>query len=403
VEFDENGKALTELSEGAKAGVVGLVATAVVSLFEVISSEIIKAQEHQDLLTETAREYKNTLLDIRREAYSGIFGTDEMSLAAENMHILIEAQEKYNATLEEFNKVRFQQSGTQNSYRKGSLSDVMTTISSQQGWDLYRENGELNIDALEAYYEAYDDRLSRKQRKLIEKLIDEGSAVEDAAAKQTEYITGLFSNAADDIASSMVDAFIETGDAATDLGNIVGNVAKEMAADLIRSLYFKGILDKYEAQIAQIQGNGDLSMEEKTAQSLAAFNAAVEEIGAQGPQINATLEKLSKYWEGAEEESSQNLSEGIKGITEDTANLLASYLNAMRSDVSQMRAIQALHLPIISAAMPTIMDHLAQINAHTYDTSLHTQQMLSELISLNGMIGEVIGSGSDGSAIKVLM
>ena len=403
VEFDENGKALTELSEGAKAGVVALIATAVVSLFEVVSNEITKAHEQQDRLTNASKEYKETLLDIRREAYSGIFGTDEMSLAAENMQILIEAQERYNSTLEDFNKIRFQGSGYKDSYRRTSLSDVLTSISSEQGWDLYRENGELNIDALEAYYEAYSHRLTRKQKKLIDKVIEEGAAVEDAAAKQSEYITKLFSNAADNIASSMVDAFIETGDAATDLGNIVGNVAKEMAADLIRSLYFKGILDKYEAQIAQIQGNGNLSMEEKTAQSLDAFNAAVEEIGAQGPQINATLEKLSKYWEGMSEETSQGLSEGIKGITEDTANLLASYLNAMRSDVSQMRTLQAEHLPIISAAMPTILDHLAQINAHAFDTAQHTQSMLSELISINSKFGDVIGSGGDGSAIKVLM
>ena len=363
------------------------------------------AYQEQVALNDAIREYADIQNELRRDSHTNIFGTDEMALAAENLKILSEAQDRYTSSLDEFNKIKVQSTDARAGNRtwdKTSLGAVMEDISKGQGWDLYLENGELNIDAVEAYYDAYSNRLSKKQKDLIEQLIADGKAVEDAAAKQAEYITSLFSNAADEVASKMVDAFIETGDAATDLGDIVGNVAKEMAADLIRSLYMKDVLDKYNQEIEAIQANEGLSKKQKTLDSLSALDKALAEINARSGLINETLADFSQYWEGTEMEG-QNLADGIKGITEDTANLLASYLNAIRSDVSQMRVLQALHLPIISAAMPTIMDHLAQINAHTYDTSMNTQSMLTELISINNKFGDVIGSGSEGYAIKVLM
>ena len=52
------------------------------------------------------------------------------------------------------------------------------------------------------------------------------------------------------------------------------------------------------------------------------------------------LDKLNEYMEKKygvsmkEEAESSGLSKGIEGVTEDTANLLASYINAIRADVA---------------------------------------------------------------------
>lgn len=48
--------------------------------------------------------------------------------------------------------------------------------------------------------------------------------------------------------------------------------------------------------------------------------------------------------------SSSSQSAGIKGITEQTADLLSNYVNGIRADVSVIRAEQAVHLPAISVA-----------------------------------------------------
>lgn len=55
------------------------------------------------------------------------------------------------------------------------------------------------------------------------------------------------------------------------------------------------------------------------------------------------LDKLNNYMEKKygismkEEESGSGLSKGIQNVTENTANLLASYINAIRADVSIKR------------------------------------------------------------------
>ena len=200
----------------------------------------------------------------------------------------------------------------------------------------------------------------------------------------------------------MVDAFIETGNAATDLGDIVGSVAKKMAAGLIKSLYIKPILDQYSKEIENISLNSDLGKEEKTLQSLSVFDKAVAAIAQQADDINATMNKLSGFWEGMDANASETLANGIKGVTEDTANLLASYLNAMRADLSGVRQLQAQHLPIISGAMPTIMDHLAKIQAHTYDTSQYTGQMLTRLTDIYDRMNDVITSEGGSTSIRTI-
>lgn len=380
---------------------VGIIANVVSMFVTRLGNLFTYAYEQQVALNDASRAYIELQNEMRENSYSGIFGTDELGLAIERQKILEEAQERYNTTLEEFNRVRFQSTSAgagNRTYNKASLAGVMSDISSSQGWDLYKDNGEINIAALEAYYDAYANRLTRKQKKLIQNLIEDGNAVTSAAEKQAEYLRDLFSNSADDIADSFIEAFKESGEAALDYGDLMNDIATNMAKSVIKQMLLQSVFsDEIAKQAGEKLASGD------TPAALAVVEEAFKAAEALTPKIQDFLKGLEPYLQMEQPEEAQTLGEGIKGITEDTANLLASYLNAMRSDVSQMRTIQAQHLPIISAAMPTIMDHLAQINAHTFDTAQNTQSMLTELISINSKFGDVIGSGGDGSAIKVLM
>ena len=74
------------------------------------------------------------------------------------------------------------------------------------------------------------------------------------------------------------------------------------------------------------------------------------------------------------------MGDGIKSITEDTANLLASYINAIRADVSVTRTMIATILGLLPSA-PTLSEYLAEIQANTYNTAVNTQFILEELRS----------------------
>jgi hypothetical protein len=93
---------------------------------------------------------------------------------------------------------------------------------------------------------------------------------------------------------------------------------------------------------------------------------------------------------GESMEALSDLGDGIKGITEDTANLLASYLNAIRADVSYARTIwermdattQRIATILVGFSAPSLMEYQAQIAANTYNTMLATQNILSRLDSV---------------------
>jgi hypothetical protein len=102
-----------------------------------------------------------------------------------------------------------------------------------------------------------------------------------------------------------------------------------------------------------------------------------------------------------EDEGATNLGEGIKGITEDTANLLASYLNAIRADVSFQKALISKHLPAIGESMPTIMDHLAKIQANTFDISLSNAELLTNTQAILGELRSVMTSDGGDTAIRI--
>lgn len=380
-----------EIENVAKSSdVITMVAKILLLSVEKVVEGIAFAAEQQEKLNDAEREYANIMSELRRNAYSDIFGVDEMALAAENTKILTEAQKEYQDALDDFENtkgVRVQKYfNSLLQFKKLSVSDVLGNIADEQGWELYREDGKVNMDALMAYYDAYADHLTRKQRQVVDALIASYEVQNDAAAQSAEYMTSLFSSAADTIAEKMVSAFIESGDAATDLRGVVSDVASQMASDLIKTLYIMPILNQYAEELKGIAENDQLSADEKTVAALNILQIGVEQIKDNEDLINATLSKLEGFFVG--EEETADIGTGIKGITEDQANLLASYLNAIRADVSYSKALwikmdanlQKIADMLVSS--PSLMEYQAQIAANTYDTAMASQAILSELRSV---------------------
>lgn len=101
----------------------------------------------------------------------------------------------------------------------------------------------------------------------------------------------------------------------------------------------------------------------------------------------------------------KGLGNEIKGVTEDTAQLLASYLNAIRADVSANRVNVAgmsadlkLMLSLIPQA-PTLTDYLNNIQANTYNSAENSRQILERL---NSVIGSY-DNGGQGINVNVAM
>lgn len=390
-------------SKDTIAIIANIVSYAISSITDVVNAAIIK----EEALYEATIKLRDAIWESMRDSTSGIWGTDEIALAKANIDIATQALENYKKKLNEFEKIQRQR----DKYNEdsilfptkvdASLSDIVGLQANLGGWELYRENGELNIDALSAYYDSYKNELTRKQKLLVKSLIESGEAYNDAAAQQAEYLTSLFGGVADDIATSMVDAFIESGDAAIDMGNIISDVSKDMVADLIKSVYLMPILNSYTEQFKAIDASTPIGSTENTEQKLNLLETALQEISGQSDAITETIERFADYLGTGEGAGTSDLGEGIKGITEDQANLLASYLNAIRADVSYSKTLwvkmdaNLQRIVDMFTSSPTLMEYQAQIAANTYNTAIATQGILDKL-------GRVIGSGDDGDAIKIV-
>ncbi len=106
--------------------------------------------------------------------------------------------------------------------------------------------------------------------------------------------------------------------------------------------------------------------------------------------------------------SGSTVSGGIKSITEDTANLLASYINAIRADVSLMRAMDQqgmLDVQAIRALMPppTVWEYIAKIEAHAFDISQSNVRIAECNASLLAELRSVITSEGGAPAIRSLV
>lgn len=394
-ELKSNAEYASKLIDAIKAkDTIAIIANVASAAISKITDVVTASYEQQRKLNEAALEYRDIMLEIRRESYSGIFGVDEMALAAENQKALAESLDEYSNSLDVFENQR--KLRTQNyfggsiKFRKMSVADVVSNIADEQGWDLYRENGEINMDALIGYYDAYAEYLTKKQKDVVDALIVSYDAQNDAAAHSAEYLTSLFSGVADNIAESMIDAFLESGDAAMDMGNVISDVSRQMVSDLIKTLYLMPILNKYKEDIEKVGANTALSPTEKTEQQLNLLDTALREIAGQSDRITETIERFEDYLQAGDESSSGTsaLGEGIKGITEDQANLLASYLNAIRADVSFSKTLwvkmdaNLQRIADMLVSSPSLMEYQAQIAANTYNTAMATQEMLSYIRSV---------------------
>ena len=147
--------------------------------------------------------------------------------------------------------------------------------------------------------------------------------------------------------------------------------------------------------------SSELSADEKTVKALEIFQTAVSEIEGNKDAINETLQKLDEFFLHPEE-GEETVGAGIKGMTEDTANLLASYLNAIRADVSYSKELwqkmdantQAIANALVGFSAPTLLDYQKRIEANTYNNMLATQEILAELRG-------VVTSESGATSIRV--
>ena len=202
---------------------------------------------------------------------------------------------------------------------------------------LFKADGSVNYEYLDEFLDAYGDKMSESQKSLLEHLKTTYEQYQDAMEDTSEYLSNIFSDTASTIADRMMEAFAATGDAATGLGDLVHGIAKQMAKDLIQSLlveqYLTPAIDRIKALYDPNKAEFEADSIVRTQKAILAMQDAIQAAGESVPEVNKLLEAIQAMGIDLNADA-ENASEVLSGLTEDQQNLLMSYINGIRADVS---------------------------------------------------------------------
>ena len=108
------------------------------------------------------------------------------------------------------------------------------------------------------------------------------------------------------------------------------------------------------------------------------------------PQLTGIFDALKEKGLDLRENGSSSATNSIKGITEETADILASYLNAVRLDVSVIREMQGKFIPEMSEIAKSQLTQLNLIAQHTLRNADAAERIEKIFIEYNDNFNRVI-------------
>lgn len=273
--------------------------------------------------------------------------------------------------------------------------------------ELFDKNG-FNLDNAKAFLEnknaiRYWDKYNKGVVEAIEHMVELGDAYEKAMSILDDQISDNFGNMATELTDIIFDSVINGSDAWGQFREKGSEAILELGKQLMQEMMISEYLEPYKEQLRNAYKEGSIKDTQEQLREITKnmYGGLMDLIPMLQESADSWIEWMKK--EGFDPTaSSSSLSDGIKSITESTANLIASYLNAMRSDLSQIRAMQAGMNSAMAAMLeslpkaPSLMDYLTKIEAHTANIAADTSSILKQLKS-------VITTQGGGAAFAVYM
>ena len=372
----------------------GKVAEGVLKILGGVIKKVINAQKEVAKLKQSIRAAEEagraaTLSDLLGLGVSSVFGTNQMKQASNAAKVLTEVQNSMNAN-------RGNLSGKMN--LKNSFWSItkwkpesLASLAASVGRELYDVYGNLNADTLQAILNTYTN-LGTKEREWIQQAINDSNAYKEAMEQLEGVMESLVGDIVSTAADTIVDQWAKAGDAALDYADILDDVTRSYAKMITQSLLLdsvfddsmkNGLLKKFQEN--DMQGVMDLVL------------GGLQQIQNMAPQIAGILEPLRPYLSTSGTEGG-TLKEGInKELVEGNSSLIASYINAMRADLSVIRGFQTSGWQDVSSirvSIPTLLDHTAKIEANTFDQAQNSSEILRRLSSI------ITPSTTGGSAVR---
>ena len=352
---------------GAAVGAGLSVASSLIGAFGADYSEYNKAKQKY----ETLSSIWDSLISKKSE-YMNIHWGTEAANASKEAQEMLEAEIKQTKVIAMKNFNSGASAGSHSikvrDWEKRGWKEAAPEISKRYGVKFDNMTDILDIDykVLQQIKKDYAElwaNLDEDSRTYLDKLIEYGEKSEDMIESLTEKLTG---NKYSDLVSAWGDAMATMSNTSDNLvDHFEENLRNVILKSMIENLYgekIKALIEKTK-KFGDPNGGTEKKLDTATGKVMSEYtNTEMDEIGNDladvTKQIEASRDYLKRYY-GWSDNSSSSLTNSVKGITEETGDLIASYLNSIRLDVSVIREEQ---VKCMSESNEIAKSQLTQLN-----------------------------------------
>lgn len=233
------------------------------------------------------------------------------------------------------------------------VSKQLTKISKEQSATLLK-----NLEMQRSELQKQQELESQKKKKDKDKIIDYQQQVEELGHEIADFYEELASDRydinidswADKISDAITNAFASGEDAAKAFNDTVADIMQDVVSNIVKIGVVKPAMDKLQEYLFGANGIATTSSEEgveisaNEAMGLVAQLSGLRDTIGQAQDIwnviNDAARQAGVDMAKAGSSSEGTLSKGVQGMSENTADLLSSYLNSIRADVASIRLLQ---------------------------------------------------------------
>ena len=285
-------------------------------------------------------------------------------------------------------------------FRSEKTQNLEEWVRENYGKELFDKNHYDLID-IELAKQLLEDgpTLVGETRETLERLVEYAEKIRELEDNVKEYVSQMFSPLVDNMTDALWD-WLDTGkDMLDSFEDYASDTFRNIAKDAVKSFLKINIIDKYQDKLNDIFTAYSLGVPgyDELGLSLAVASVAGEikdSYEALIPALQTLGETLADAFEiqgydivnGGDGSGSSSSSRGIKSITEQTGDLLASYLNGIRADVSVNRAMIGQYFPQYLEAMTQNLRAIRQIEENTAAIMRSNQTIADKITSLDNMV-----------------
>jgi len=255
--------------------------------------------------------------------------------------------------------------------------DLQSWVKENYGEDLFSKDKMtgaylINVELMQNVMEEYGHLLVGETKETVEALMEYAEQIKEFTNSIREYVSNAFSPLADNMTDAIWDWIANGTNALDSFKKYASDTFKQIAQDAVKSFLKVNILDGFKDELEGLfgaYGLGQLSEQElmKKVATLAG------QIGFQFQQTLPVMQEALRVMDSAFTAQGYDIVNGnngesgtsstIKGVTETTADILASYMNAIRADVSVNRGLIANFVTVLwPEYQKSYIDHVTAVS-----------------------------------------